>query len=87
MGQLAKGTALLLSWLFLAMLQVRHWLCSALWDSLAVVPQQLKHAEFMLTDACTTPSLFEAVGFGMCLLPGTLMLSQLSACHMSQPCA
>lgn len=84
-GQLAKAAPLLLSWVFLAVLQVRGWLCSALWDSLAAVPQQLKCAEFVLTNACTAPSLSEAMGFVMCLLPDTSVLSQLGACHMSQP--
>lgn len=85
MEQLAKASPLLLSWMSLAVLQVRLWLCPALWDSLAGFPQQLKHAGFMLTDACTALSLFEAAGFVMCLLPDTSVLSQLSACHMSQP--
>ncbi|XP_017689997.1 PREDICTED: uncharacterized protein LOC108506985 [Lepidothrix coronata] len=69
----------------LRVLQARCWLCSALWDSLAVVLYQLERVESVLTDACTASSLFLAVSCVMCLLPNTSLLSQLSVCHMSQP--
>lgn len=77
-GQLAKAAPLLLSVDLLV-----SW-GSAPRDSAALVVEQLNRAEFALTDTRTASSWFLAVGFVVCLLPDTSLLSQLGVRRVLQ---